>query len=435
MLPQWVIEKKRDGFPLGAEEIRFFIHGYTRGEIPDYQMAALAMAIYFRGMSFEELCVWTESMLATGETVDTSSIARPKVDKHSTGGVGDKVSLVLAPLVACCGIAVPMISGRGLGITGGTLDKLESIPGYRTNLSVEEFLCVLEKCGCSIVGQTEQLVPADRKLYALRDVTGTVPAIPLIAGSIMSKKLAEGIDALVLDVKWGSGAFMKSVAQARELAETMIKLGERLKCRTAAVLSDMRQPLGRTAGNALEVAEAVEVLQGRGPADLVELTLELGAIMLQLSGRIQNRSQGLALLKKHLESGAGLAKFKQMVHLHSGDAQAVEKMQEIHRARFSQPLLADKAGFVSRADAELIGKACVVLGAGRRRIEDGVDHAVGVSGIKKIGEPVASGEPLLVLHGNSRDALQEALSLVHKAFDINLEPVTEPPVVTVRLGI
>ncbi|MGQ9663399.1 MAG: thymidine phosphorylase, partial [Kiritimatiellia bacterium] len=391
MLPQWVIEKKRDGFPLGAEEIRFFIHGYTRGEIPDYQMAALAMAIYFRGMSFEELCVWTESMLATGETVDTSSIARPKVDKHSTGGVGDKVSLVLAPLVACCGIAVPMISGRGLGITGGTLDKLESIPGYRTNLSVREFLRVLEKCGCSIVGQTEQLVPADRKLYALRDVTGTVPAIPLIAASIMSKKLAEGIDALVFDVKWGAGAFMKSLTQAGELAETMIKVGQRLGCRTAALLTDMRQPLGRTAGNALEVAEAVETLQGRGPADLVELTLELGTVMLQLGGCVENETQGRALLEKHLEAGAGLTKFQEMVRWHGGNEQALGKMCEVHRPRFSQSVLANKAGFVSRADAELIGKACLVLGAGRCRVEDRVDYAVGASGIKKIGEPVEKG--------------------------------------------
>ena len=277
MLPQWLIEKKRDGLAHSADELRAWIAGYVRGEIPDYQMAAWAMAVYFRGLTFEETAALTEAMLRSGAVVDTSALPWPTADKHSTGGIGDKISLVLAPLVACCEVAVPMISGRGLGITGGTLDKLEAIPGYRTRLSRERFLEILADCGCSIMGATEDLAPADRKLYALRDVTGTVPSIPLIAASILSKKLAEGASALVLDVKWGRGAFMKTVPQARELARTMVEIGRRMGRRMTALITDMNQPLGRTAGNALEIAETLAVLRGEGPDDVRELTLELGA--------------------------------------------------------------------------------------------------------------------------------------------------------------
>ena len=258
MVPQWVIEKKRDGQPLSEEEIRWFINGYSKGDIPDYQMAAMAMAIYFKGMTLDEMAVLTDAMMRSGDLVDTSSLKMPKVDKHSTGGIGDKISLILAPLAACCGIGVPMISGRGLGITGGTLDKLESIPGYRTNLSDREFLDVVAKCGCSITGQTGQLAPADKKLYALRDVTATVPSIPLIVASIMSKKLAAGLDALVLDVKWGKGAFMRTVEAAQELARNMVEVGVRMGKGMAALITDMNQPLGRTAGNSLEVIESIE---------------------------------------------------------------------------------------------------------------------------------------------------------------------------------
>jgi len=284
MRPEWIIEKKRDGSALSADELREFVLGYVRGSIPDYQMAALAMAIYFQGMSRKETALLTEVMMHSGELVDTSSISIAKVDKHSTGGIGDKISLVLAPLVACAGVAVPMISGRGLGITGGTLDKLESIPGYRCDLTEAEFLAVLGRCGCSITGQTSSLAPADKKLYALRDVTATVPSIPLISASILCKKLAEGIDALILDVKLGRGALMKTLEQAEMLAETMIGVGTELGVKIEAIISAMDQPLGRAVGNTLEVQETLEVLAGEGPQDVVELTLELGARTLSLAG-------------------------------------------------------------------------------------------------------------------------------------------------------
>ena len=292
MVPQWIIEKKRDGHALNEEEIRFFIDGYTRGDIPDYQMAAMAMAIFLRGMNAAETAVLTDAMMRSGDLIDTSSIAAPRVDKHSTGGIGDKISLVLAPLLACCGAAVPMISGRGLGITGGTLDKLASIPGYRTDLSEEEFVRVVRTCGCSITGQTARLVPADRKLYALRDVTATVPSIPLITASIMSKKLAEGIDHLVLDVKFGTGAFMRTRMDAHRLASSLVRVGREMGRKVTALLTDMNEPLGRTAGNALEVVESVECLYGRGPADVMDLTLALGAELLAMAGLAPNGAAG-----------------------------------------------------------------------------------------------------------------------------------------------
>ena len=418
MVPQWIIEKKRDGLALNDAEIREFINAFTAGDIPDYQMAALAMAIFFRGMTFPEVTALTDAMLHSGEIVDTSGIARPKADKHSTGGIGDKVSLVLAPLVACCDIAVPMISGRGLGITGGTLDKLESIPGYKTNLSIPEFLRVLERCGCSIIGQTATLAPADRKLYALRDVTATVPSIPLISASIMSKKLAEGTDALVLDVKWGKGAFMKDQSQAHELARTMVEIGARMGKGMTALLTDMNQPLGRTAGNALEVIETVETLQGKGPADLVEMTLACGAHMLMLCRRAPTEAAARAQLQRHLDSGAGFAKWLEMVELQGGDPRAITDLARLPTASIRRDFPATRSGFVSGVDANLIGRACLVLGAGRTRVEDKVDHAVGVSGLVKIGESVAAGQPLLTLHANSAAKLDEALALLRDAFTI-----------------
>jgi len=288
MLPQWILEKKRDGSELSKEEIHFLIEGFTNGSIPDYQMAAFAMAVYFKGMTPRETAALTLEMMNSGDVIDPASLPGIKADKHSTGGIGDKISLILAPLAAACGLTVPMISGRGLGITGGTLNKLEAIPGYRTDLSKEDFFQTLEKVGCSIIGQTAQLAPADKKLYALRDVTGTVPSIPLITASIMSKKLAEGIDALVLDVKWGKGAFMKTQKQARELAQTMVDVGTQMNKKVRAIITDMNTPLGRTAGNALEVQECLEVLNGGGPDDLRELTIELTAHMLELSGKVPN---------------------------------------------------------------------------------------------------------------------------------------------------
>ncbi len=429
MLPQWVIEKKRDGHPLTPEEIRSFIDGFTRGSIPDYQMAALAMAIYFSGMKPDEVAVLTDAMMRSGDLVDTSSIRIPKTDKHSTGGIGDKVSLILAPLVACCGVAVPMISGRGLGITGGTLDKLEAIPGYRTNLSEKEFLAVVRKCGCSIVGQTSRLAPADKKLYALRDVTATVPSIPLITGSIMCKKLAEGIDALVLDVKCGSGAFMKSRKDARALAQSMVRVGRAMKKKVAALITDMNQPLGRAAGNAVEVVESVDTLNGRGPQDLTDLTIALGVEMLALCGKAKDRKAADKHLRRLLATGEAYARFKEMVRLQGGNPHALDDPKRLPTARIVAPYRAKTSGYVAGVDADSIGRAVLVLGAGRTRTEDKVDHAVGVTGLKKIGESVRKGEALLMIHANDKGRLKEAEKLLAKAFAISAKKQRAPKLV------
>jgi len=429
MLPQWIIEKKRDGHALTEAEIRFFINGYAVGDIPDYQMSALAMAIYFRGMSLDEVAALTDAMMRSGDVLDTSRLHRPTVDKHSTGGIGDKVSLVLAPLMACAGVAVPMISGRGLGITGGTLDKLESIPGYRTNLAPKEFLRVVDRCGCSIIGQTARLAPADKKLYALRDVTATVPSIPLISASIMSKKLAEGLDALVLDVKWGRGAFMKTREDARALARTMVAIGKRMKTGMTAVITDMNQPLGRAAGNAVEIVETIEALQGRGPKDLMDETLELGAHMLVLARKATSREPALAVLRKHLDSGAAFEKFTEMVRLHGGDVRAIDRAGRLPAARIHRPFAAPRGGYVAAADADAIGRACIVLGAGRRKVEDTVDHAAGITGLAKIGEKVDKGQPLLVLHANDTAKVREAQRLLAGAFRISGTKTTAPKLI------
>ncbi|MBT3293687.1 MAG: thymidine phosphorylase [Verrucomicrobia bacterium] len=426
MVPQWIIEKKRDGESLAEADIRAFIDGYTRGDIPDYQMSALAMAIYFQGMSTEEVAVLTDAMMRSGELVDTSAITRPKVDKHSTGGIGDKVSLILAPLVACCGVAVPMLSGRGLGITGGTLDKLESIPGYRTDLDIDRFLEVIDTCGCSIIGQTATLAPADKKLYALRDVTGTVPSIPLIAASIMSKKLAEGMDALVLDVKWGSGAFMKTPALATELADTMVRIGTAAGKGMAAIVTDMNQPLGRTAGNALEVVETIETLRGNGPADLVDITLELAAHMLTLTGIAPDIAIARDRLTAALNDGRALDTFKEMVALQGGDCAVIDDPSRLPVAAHQKPCPAPGDGFIGAADAEAIGRACIALGAGRQRVEDRVDHAVGISGILKIGEPVSQGQPMAIIHANSQATLDAARPFMVTAFQVSADPVVPP---------
>jgi len=429
MVPQWIIEKKRDGNALTAEEIRFFIHGYTKGEIPDYQMAAMAMAIYIRGMSFQETATLTDVMLHSGDLVDTSSIEAYKADKHSTGGIGDKVSLILAPLVACCDLAVPMISGRGLGITGGTLDKLEAIPGYRTDLSDREFVEVVRACGCCITGQTGQLAPADKKLYALRDVTGTVPSIPLITASIMCKKLAEGINGLVLDVKWGKGAFMKTQDDARELARTMVEVGTRMGKDMAAMLTDMNEPLGRCAGNGLEVLESIECLSGKGPADLMEVTLALCARMLQLGGKAASEAEALKRLKTHIGSGAALQKFREMVSLQSGDPAVIDDPGKLPQASIQEDYPSPKEGFLSRVDAETVGKAVLVLGAGRRKTDDRVEVAVGVSGLAKVGEAVEKGQSLLTLHANDTGRLAEAKEMLKEAFSFSDQPVQRSPLI------
>jgi len=424
MLPQWVIEKKRDGHALAEREIRAFIQGYASGAIPDYQMAALAMAIFFRGMTFDEVTVLTDAMMRSGELIDTSALPLPTADKHSTGGVGDKVSLILAPLVACCGVAVPMLSGRGLGITGGTLDKLEAIPGYRTNLSPEVFLETVAQCGCAITGQTAELAPADKKLYALRDVTGTVPSIPLISASIMSKKLAEGAANLVLDIKWGKGAFMKTLVEARELARTLVAIGHGMGRGMTAMLTDMNQPLGHTAGNCLEIIEALDALRGQGPDDLMEVTLSLSAEMLLLTGRVSTRDEALALLTAKLESGEAFEKFKTMVTLQGGDAGALDEPHRLPQAVLVEPLAADANGFITGVDADRIGRAVILLGGGRAQVTDTIDPAVGIARLCKIGDKVTAGQPLLELHANDRDRLDAATQMARQAITVAPQAIT-----------
>jgi len=429
MLPQWTIEKKRDGKSLSDDEIRSFIEGFTSGSIPDYQMAAMAMAIYFSGMTPQETAVLTDAMMRSGDLVDTSSIRIPKIDKHSTGGIGDKISLILAPLVACCGIAVPMISGRGLGITGGTLDKLEAIPGYRTNLSEKEFLRVIKACGCSIIGQTKQLAPADKKLYALRDVTATVPSIPLITASIMCKKLAEGIDALVLDVKWGKGAFMKSPKDARALAQSMVRVGRAMNKGMAALITDMNQPLGRAAGNAVEIVESIDTLKGHGPQDLTDLTIAFGVEMLVLARKARSRPEAERNLRGLLASGKAFAKFREMVRLQGGDVTSIDNPHRLPTARIINPFPAPRAGYVAGVDADAVGRAVLVLGAGRSKTDDVIDHAVGITGLAKIGERVAKGAPLVVVHANDKARLAEANKLLQRAFTLSATKPRAPKLI------
>ncbi len=429
MVPQWLIEKKRDKRELSEGEIRDFINGYTTGEIPDYQMAAMTMAIYLNGMSFEETSFLTDAMMHSGKVIDTSHIKVPKSDKHSTGGIGDKVSLILAPLVACCGVAVPMISGRGLGITGGTLDKLESIPGYRVDLSEAEFLATLEEHHCSMIGQTHDIAPADKRWYALRDVTATVPSIPLITASIMCKKLAEGIDSLVLDVKWGKGAFMKTREKADHLARNMVEVGTRMGKKVNALITDMNQPLGRSAGNAVEVVEAVESLQGKGPDDLMQLTLYLSARMLILADRVNDTEEALEMLNGHIQSGEAFHKFKHMVASHGGDPNAIVDLSRLPEAESRHPLPAPTDGHVAEVDADLIGRGIQLLGAGRMKTEDTVDHAVGISQLVKVGERVTKGNAVLTIHANPASKLNEAQTLFEQAIVIVPEPVDPVPLI------
>ncbi len=425
-IPQWIIEKKRDGLILAEDEIREFINGYTRGSIPDYQMAALAMAIYFQGMSPEEVSVLVDAMMRSGDIVDSSAITRPKADKHSTGGIGDKVSLILAPLAALNGMAVPRISGRGLGITGGTLDKLESIPGYRTDLEESAFLKVVDEVGCSIIGQTATLAPADKKLYGLRDVTGTVPSIPLITASIMCKKMAEGIDALVLDVKCGAGAFMKTPEQAAELARSMVRVGQAMGKKISALITDMEQPLGRCIGNATEVRESIDTLKGEGPEDLTRLTLELTAEMAELTGTgLGSREKTIAKMREDLSSGKALNVFRDMVAAQGGDTGVIDDPGTLPAASIEHPLPSPGDGWVSSVNANKIGRAVLMLGGGRSRAEDGVDHAVGITGLVQAGEQVAKGGPMLTLHANDRERLAKAIELLDGA--VAISPHQEKP--------
>ena len=404
-----LIEKKRDGAELTREEIEGLITAFTRGDAADYQMSAWAMAVFFRGMTAPETQHLTTAMMRSGRVLEYLAGSPPKVDKHSTGGVGDKVSLVLAPLLACDEVWVPMISGRGLGITGGTLDKLESIPGFNVSLDEERAMRQLERIGVFMIGQTADICPADKKLYALRDVTGTVPSQPLIVASIMSKKLAENLDRLVLDVKFGRGAFMKTRGEAEELAASMTEVGELMGVRMSCLLSPMDEPLGRAVGNALEVAECVDILKGGGPEDLITLIVDL-AVKVSSASRDQ--------LSGWLADGSAWRKFVQLVEAQGGDASALEKLGSVHAAPHVQPFAAPDSGTVSKMDAELIGRASVLLGGGRQKADDAVDFAVGFSQLKKVGEHVETGEPLMMVHARTEQSFESVLPLLRDAVEV-----------------
>jgi pyrimidine-nucleoside phosphorylase len=422
LFPQHVIARKRDGHALSREEIGSFVRGATDGSWADYQLSAMLMAIFLRGMTSEETATYTEAMMRSGFVADLANVKQPRADKHSTGGVGDKISLHLAPMVAACGVAVPMISGRGLGHTGGTLDKLESIPGFRVNLSFAQYRAQVEKVGVCLIGQTAELAPADKKLYALRDVTGSVECVPLICASILSKKLAEGTQVLVGDVKFGRGAFMKDKAKARELAQELVRVSNAMGVPMRAVLTAMDEPLGRTVGNALEVVESIECLEGRGPADTMEVTYALGEQMLLLAKTAQTTADARQQLAASITSGRAKEKFKELVAAQGGDAHAIDDVSRLPQARIKVPLAAPRAGFVMDVDAMTVALAALRLGAGRAKAEDKVDHAVGVSGLKKIGEKIAAGEPLCTLHANDEGALTEARRIMQKAIVVGDAP-------------
>lgn len=417
-----LIVRKRDGETLEESEIRSLIRGYVRGSVRDYHMSALAMAIYFQGMSFEETYALTVAMRDSGKVLDLSDIEAPKVDKHSTGGVGDKVSICLAPTVAACGLVVPMMSGRGLGHTGGTLDKLEAIPGFRVGLSLRELRAQLREVGCALIGQTESLAPADGQLYALRDVTGTVESVPLITSSILSKKLAEGIDALVLDVKVGRGAFMKTEAEAEELARSLVRVGKLAGKRVSALLTDMSSPIGFTVGNALETAEAFEVLHGEGPEDLRELTFVLGGEMLRVGGLCSSRAQANRLLREAIEGGAALQKMQEIIRAQGGDVRVVEEPDRLPLAKHRSDVLAVDDGFVAAIDALKLGRASMALGAGRARTEDRVDPGAGIRLHVQLGAPVQAGEKLATLYASKRELLDLAAPRVIESFTIGKRP-------------
>jgi pyrimidine-nucleoside phosphorylase len=429
-----LIQRKRDGAELTPEEIEFLVDGYTSGEIPDYQMSAFLMAVFYSGMTDREVSRLTECMLRSGETADLSAIPGIKVDKHSTGGVGDKTSLVVAPLAAAAGVVVPMMSGRALGHTGGTLDKLESIPGFRTDLSSDEFQRQLAELGLCFIGQTDQFAPADRKLYALRDVTGTVESIPLIASSIMSKKLAEGVDALVLDVKVGSGAFMKKQVDARRLAQTMVGIARPMDKKVQALITDMSQPLGYAVGNALEVMEASQTLQNAGPADLTKLCLELAARMIFLGKQAATLEEARLVAERHLVDGSAYKKLKDVVAAQGGNPQALDNFVLLPNATGAREIASPRAGYVSLIDAEDIGIAANMIGAGRDKKEDAIDPAVGIILEVKAGEKVEAGSILCRLYYTKEDRVEEAAEKVEDAFHISAQRPEERELILEVVG-
>jgi pyrimidine-nucleoside phosphorylase len=422
-----LIRKKRDSGEHSREEIDFLVSGYTRGDIPDYQMAAWLMATWLRGLSLTETAALTEAMLHSGEVLDLSDLPGKKVDKHSTGGVGDKTSLILAPIVAAGGLTVPMISGRGLGHTGGTLDKLESIPGFNVNLSLDQFRRVLRECGMGLIGQTAEIAPADKKIYALRDATSTVESIGLICASIMSKKLAEGIDALVLDVKTGSGAFMKREEDAVRLAEIMVDTGKRMGKKVVALITDMDQPLGRAAGHSSEIIECIEVLNGQGPADLRDLSIELSAWMFYLGERTKSLEEGRRLAETLIANGQAREKFQQGIKLQGGDERVIEEPQRLPKARSQVEVYSESDGYVTGTNCEHFGTALAMLGGGREKKEDAIDPGVALEFHKRIGDPVKKGETLATIHYNAEAKLAEAKSMIAASYLIALEPPREKP--------
>lgn len=411
-----IIRKKRAGEELSTDELAYFIQSYTNGSIPDYQMAAFLMAVFFQGMTEKELGEWTRQMLHSGQVLDLSSVPGHKVDKHSTGGIGDKVSLILAPLAVAAGLKVPMISGRGLGHTGGTLDKLESIPGFNVNLSIEAYIEQLKKIGCTLIGQTGEIAPADKKLYALRDVTATVECIPLIASSIMSKKLAEGIDALVLDVKVGSGAFMKTFEDAEKLATTMIGIGKEMGKPVRALMTDMNQPLGQAIGNAVEVKESIEVLQGEGPQDVEDITVALVHEMLDMVGMADENTD--AMLRAKLRDGSALKIFRDIVEAQGGDVKAIDDPSLLPQPKFRTMYTASKDGFISFPDVARLGYAALELGAGRRKKEDDIDPAVGLLCKVRHGQKVKKGDALFEILYNNEETLLPCQVRIEEAITI-----------------
>ncbi|MDT2764091.1 pyrimidine-nucleoside phosphorylase [Enterococcus asini] len=422
-----LIEKKRDGKALSQAEIQYIIANYTNETIPDYQMSALLMAIYYEDMTDEEIIQLTLAMAHSGEVIDLSSIEGIKVDKHSTGGVGDTTTLVLAPLVAAVGVPVAKMSGRGLGFTGGTLDKLESIPSFQIEIADEDFIRIVNESKVAVIGQSGDLAPADKKLYALRDVTATVSSIPLIASSIMSKKIAAGADAIVLDVTTGEGAFMKDLTQAKRLAETMVRIGKLAKRQVMAVVSDMSQPLGEAVGNGLEVVEAIETLQGHGPEDLLEMCYILGAQMVVLAKRAENLTEARELLEEALTSGRALEKFKEMITNQGGDASVVDQPERLVTAKYQIELPAKEAGVVTKLVANEIGVAAMLLGAGRQTKEDTINYGVGLKLHKKIGDAVAVGESLVTIYADSKE-VTEVKERLYKNIVIGASAV-EPPLI------
>lgn len=426
MLMNTLITKKRDGGELSAEEIAFMIEGYTRGEIPDYQMSAMCMAIVFRGMSDRETLELTTAMMNSGETLDLSPIEGLKADKHSTGGVGDKTSLILCPMAAACGLKIAKMSGRGLGHTGGTIDKLESFPGFMTGISEERFFRNVNSIGIAIAGQTADLVPADKKLYALRDVTGTVPSIPLIVSSIMSKKLASGADVIVLDVKSGSGAFMKTEAEAEELARGLTRIGKLAGKSCAAVITDMDQPLGRAVGNALEVKEAISVLKGETKGELLELCLTLGGCMLTAAGLAQSDDEARARLSRAVEDGSALKKLGQMVEAQGGSERDVYDTSRLPLAKVQLEAVSTRGGYIEHIEADEVGVVSMHLGGGRATKEDRIDLSVGLLLHKKVGDHVEVGESLATIHAADPETAGEAAMLLRSCYRFSSEPVERP---------